>query len=73
MDAPASVLSRKKRRVKLLRTIAFVRFNSIPMTFGPPSGSEEAQAPYPSKEMVSLDVVPLDTQSGGGGENRLLD
>lgn len=72
VDAPASVPLQKNERVEkgkeLLWMIAFVHTDSILVSFGPPGGSEEAQAPNPSTDVVLLDVVPLDTQSGERGE-----
>jgi hypothetical protein len=67
VDAPALVLLQKKGRVEkeneLLQMIAFVRSDSVSVSFWPPGGLEEAQAPNPFREAIPLDVVPLSTQS----------
>jgi hypothetical protein len=53
---------------ELLQMFAFVRSDSVLVSFWPPGGLEEAQAPNPFGEAIPLDVVPLSTQSRERGE-----
>jgi hypothetical protein len=72
VDGSASVPPQKKGRVdkvrELLRMITFICFDLNPPSFGPLGGPKKGLDSNFSREVASLDVLPLDTQSGGRGE-----